>query len=182
MDRFWLLTWTTYGTWPPGEDRGFVSNVRVGPGPEVRHNTPGTPLDQAMPALKAAAQARMKGEPVALTPEQAAEIVAQILETADHRGWTVLAVAVMWNHVHVVVGVAGDPDPADLLRDFKSYAARRLNKTWGKPPGGTWWTESASRRILRGDGAVPAAVNYVACRQPYPLATWVAEDPGERGA
>lgn len=26
--RCWLLTWTTYGTWLPGEDRGFVSPVR----------------------------------------------------------------------------------------------------------------------------------------------------------
>jgi hypothetical protein len=28
MDRFWLLTWTTYGTWLPGDERGFVSEVR----------------------------------------------------------------------------------------------------------------------------------------------------------
>ena len=184
MDRFWLLTWTTYGTWLPGEDRGFVSNVRDGPGPEVRHNIPGTPVDRAMPGLKAAAQSRMKGEPVALTADQAAEIVAQVIETAKYRGWTLLAVAVMWNHVHVVVAVPGDPDPADLLRDFKSYAARRLNRRWGKPASGTWWTESGSRRILRGDGAVPGAVDYVARRQPNPLAVWVAPEPGpgERGA
>ena len=26
--RYWLLTWTTYGTWLPGDDRGFVSPVR----------------------------------------------------------------------------------------------------------------------------------------------------------
>lgn len=25
--RYCLLTWTTYGTWLPGEDRGFVSPV-----------------------------------------------------------------------------------------------------------------------------------------------------------
>ena len=23
----WLLTWTTYGTWLPGDERGFVGNV-----------------------------------------------------------------------------------------------------------------------------------------------------------
>ena len=45
MDRYWLLTWTTYGTWLPGDQRGFVSNVPNGSGPEVRHNIPGTPYD-----------------------------------------------------------------------------------------------------------------------------------------
>src|SRR5690349_21194983 len=43
MDRVWHLTWTTYGTWLPGDERGFVSNVRDGDGPEVKHNTPATP-------------------------------------------------------------------------------------------------------------------------------------------
>ena len=32
MDRYWLLTWTTYGTWLPGDRRGFVSNVLDGSG------------------------------------------------------------------------------------------------------------------------------------------------------
>jgi len=27
MERHWFLTWTTYGTWLPGDDRGFVCNV-----------------------------------------------------------------------------------------------------------------------------------------------------------
>ena len=25
IDRIWFLTWTTYGTWLPGDERGFVS-------------------------------------------------------------------------------------------------------------------------------------------------------------
>jgi len=184
MERlwYWLLTWTTYGTWLPGEERGFVSNVRVGPGPEVRHNVPGTPYDRAMPGLKAAARAQMKGEPVALTAEQAAAVLAQLIETATYRGWTLMAAAVMWNHAHVVVGAPGDPDPATLLRDFKSYAARRLNRTWGKPAGGTWWTESGSRRNLPDDAAVTGAVEYVVAGQPNPLAVYRAVATGERGA
>src|SRR5947209_816005 len=27
MDRYWFLTWTTYGTWLPGDARGFVGRV-----------------------------------------------------------------------------------------------------------------------------------------------------------
>jgi REP element-mobilizing transposase RayT len=179
---YWLLTWTTYGTWLPGEERGFVSNVRVGPGPEVRHNDPGTPYDRAMAGLRAAAQAQMKGEPVALTGEQAEAVVAHLNETAKYRGWTLLAAAVMWNHAHVVVAAPGDPDPAVLLRDFKSYAARRLNQKWGKPASGTWWTESGSRRKLPDDAAIIGAVEYVAAEQPNPLAVYRRPESGERGA
>jgi REP element-mobilizing transposase RayT len=80
----------------------------------------------------------------------------------------------MRNHVHVVVGVPGDPDPATLLRDFKSYAARGLNARWSRPESGTWWTRSGSRRVLRDDVAVHAAVDYVR-RQHGALA--VAIDP-----
>ncbi len=32
MDRHWLVTSTTYGTWTPGDDSGFVSRVRDGDG------------------------------------------------------------------------------------------------------------------------------------------------------
>jgi hypothetical protein len=54
----------------------------------------------------------------------------------------------MNNHFHIVAGVLGDPDPHDLMRDFKSYASRRLNRNWAKPESGTWWTESGSVRKL----------------------------------
>jgi len=128
MDRHWLLTWTTYGTWLPGDPRGFVSNVRVGPGPEVRHNLPGTPCDKDMPGLARASRAVLKGPSIYLVPAQAEALLAQFLETANYRGWELLAVAVMANHAHLVVGVPGDPDPSDVLGDFKGYGSRALNR------------------------------------------------------
>jgi len=72
MDRYWLLTSTTYGTWLPGDFRGFVSNVRdVGandqgadaprsPAREVRHNVPGTPYDADLPGLERSARSALK--------------------------------------------------------------------------------------------------------------------------
>src|SRR5438034_1219736 len=110
MDRYWLLTWTTYGTWLPGDERGFVSNVREGPGPEIRHNVPGTPYDADRSGLEAAARRSLKCPPVRLTAEQATLLLRQFHETAAFRNWVLLAVAIMANHVHLVVGVPGDPD------------------------------------------------------------------------
>jgi REP element-mobilizing transposase RayT len=45
-------------------------------------------------------------------------LVDQFRETAGVRGWALLAAAVMANHVHLVVGVDGDPEPAEFLRVF----------------------------------------------------------------
>lgn len=174
MDRYWLLTSTTYGTWLPGDERGFVSNVREGPGPEVRHDAPGTPVDRNMPGLVASARAKLKGNPIYLNGEQAQTLLLQFQETTQYRGWLLLAVAIMANHFHLVVGVPGDPAPEDLLRDFKSYGSRALNRRWGKPTSGTWWTESGSRRILPNDSAIRKAIEYLR-KQFNPLLIWVAE-------
>ncbi len=178
MDRYWLLTWTTYGTWLPGDVRGFVSNVAEGEGPEVRHNEPKTPYDKDDARVRKRALANLDGEPVWLSEEQALLVAAQFRETAAYRGWSILALAVMANHVHLVVGVPGDPDPAKLLHSFKSYASRALAKAGHAPSGGRWWTESGSRRKLPDQRAVTTAVAYV-LNQNRPLVIW--SPAGERG-
>jgi REP element-mobilizing transposase RayT len=180
MDGFWLLTWTTYGTWLPGDRRGFVSNVRDGEGAEIRHNIPGTPYDADVPGLERAARAAMKGPPIYLDGDQAGVLLGQFRETATYRGWELRAAAIMANHVHLVVGVPGDPDPAVLLHDFKSYGSRALNRRWTKPPNGTWWTESGSRRKLPDEAALLAAIEYVR-RQWRPLRVWIPSDPASGG-
>jgi REP element-mobilizing transposase RayT len=173
----WLLTWTTYGTWLPGDDRGFVSNVRDGEGPEVKHNTPGTPCDAKQRGLLLAARAQMKGDPVLLSANLAEPLAAQFRETAAYRGWSLLALAIMANHVHLVVTVPDDPDPEILLRDFKSYGSRCLIKIAGKPRSGTWWTASGSRWKLPDEQAVQTALRYV-LNQYRALYVWSAEDAG----
>ena len=175
-DRYWFLTWTMYGNWLPGDERGFVSNVRDGDGPEVRHNRPGTEYDSNLPMLKRAARAALVGDPVRIVVTQAEALFEQFRETESFRGWRLFAVGIMANHCHLVVGVPGDPDPEDLLRDFKSYGSRRLNKAWTRPASGTWWTESGSKRKLPDDAAVLAAIQYVV-DQEHPLVLWTTSVP-----
>jgi REP element-mobilizing transposase RayT len=172
MDRFWFLSSTTYGTWLPGDERGSVTTVRDGPGPRKRHNVPGTPCDDEMPGLQASAKAALQGQPIYLTCEQAEALLAQFQETAEYRAWLLLAVAIMANHFHILVGVRGDPDPEVLLGNFKSYGSRALNRRWGKPPNGTWWTEGGSKRKKVGACAVGDAIQYTR-EQDHPLVIWV---------
>jgi hypothetical protein len=50
--RYWLLTWTTYGTWLPGDERGFVSPVRENSYELWRSkNQRGTAYSRSMPGL-----------------------------------------------------------------------------------------------------------------------------------
>jgi hypothetical protein len=141
--RAWLLTWTTYGTWLPGDVRGSVSRVREGQGPRQYHHAPGSPYDGPMPGLRTAAEAALKGRPILLNSNQAECVLSQLRETAAYRHWRLLAAAVMRNHVHLVVIVDDAAKSADLLRTFKSYASRALNADNSKPIGGRWWTTSA---------------------------------------
>ena len=111
MDRYWLLTWVTYGTWLPGDERGFVSHVRTSSGQHVINNIPGTLRDANIPALRRYSESQLKCDPIHLTPPHAEALLEQFHETVEYRRWFLWAVGVMAHHVHVVVGVPGDPEP-----------------------------------------------------------------------
>jgi REP element-mobilizing transposase RayT len=167
----WLLTWTTYGTRLPGDSRGFVSRVRTET-EIVTHNQPDTPFDADIPALRRYAESILAHPPVWLTTEQANTAAEQLRETAGYRGWPLLAVAVMANHVHLVVEVPDAIAAGKLLTDFKAYATRRLDRDFGNGAKQRWWTERGSTRALKHPDAAAAAVEYVK-NQHAPLVVWV---------
>ena len=174
FDRVWFLTWTTYGTWLPGDDRGFVSPKFEKTQPEERHNIRGTAIDAGRPALRKLAHAKLKGPPVLLTAEQANCVAHQFRVTAEHRNWTLVCLAVMSNHAHLLVGVQNDPDPGHLMRDFKAYGSRALNECFERPQGGTWWTEQGSKRLVREQRHFDAVRRYIR-NQHGALVVWEME-------
>ena len=188
MDRHWLLSNTLYGNWLPGAAPGFVGHVRdhrpddPANQPRITHNIPGTPCDEDMPGLEEAARARMKGPPIHLTTAHAEVLLEQFQETARHRGWQLDAIAIMFNHFHIVVGVTGDPKPSKILGDFKSWGTRKLTVRFGAPASETWWTERGSKRKLKDEAARAAAIQYVLYDQPNPLLTWSPETGLHYGA
>ncbi len=171
--QFRLLTWTCYGTWLPGDSRGFVGNVRETDGSHVNHNEYGTPFSGNMPRLEAWVRERMRGEPVSLEQSDADAMIAQYRETARIRKWSLEAASVMFNHTHLVVGVTGESDT--LLDTFKGWATRSVKKRRPLPSNGTFWTVGGSNRLLPDETAVRSAVVYVVKKQPNPLATWFAQ-------
>ena len=172
MSRHWFISSTRYGTWLPGDERGFVSTVRNPPGPRVRHNQFGFPYDADMPELRESARKLVKAPPFFLDLAKAKVICAQFQETATYRQWDMHGFSIMANHFHIIVTASEEFPSTSILGDFKSYASRALNRRWGKPPNGTWWTESGSHRPLPNEKALEDAIEYVLYRQRNPLVVW----------
>ena len=174
----WLLTSTTYGTWLPGDARGSVTSVRDYRSTDtttrirVEHDKLGEAWEAPVAGLQRSAIAQMKGEAVLLTVEQGKVLLDQFQESAAYRTWRLLAAAIMANHFHVVIASELDTDPDKMLQTLKSYGSRCLSERFGKPRSGTWWTKSGSRRKLKDEQAIAAAVNYVLCKKHHPLVTW----------
>jgi REP element-mobilizing transposase RayT len=181
VDRYWFLTNTCYGNRLPGDARGFVGRVwdHRPDDPEdrrrVTHNLPGDPCDEDIPGLHQASRSLMKGPPIRLEAAHADVALSQFQETARIRGWAIVAVAIMVDHFHLVVGVPGDPSPSKILGDFKSWGTRALSGHFGEPASKTWWTERGSKRRLKDAASIAAAVHYVLYEQPSPLLTWSPE-------
>jgi len=171
----WLLTSTFYGQWLPGDSRGSVTSVRdrrpddPATPTRIEHAQPGEEFEDAMPGLQRAALDQLQGPPVSLDLPQAEQLFEQFQETASHRGWILHAVSIMFNHVHLVVEAPSEVGKTQLLRDFKSYGARRLNRAFGPRESGTWWTDRGSCKPVR---HLAAAIYYVCHRQPNPLLVW----------
>jgi hypothetical protein len=121
----YFLTWTTYGTWLPGDDRGWTK----------RHHGPQLPdfYRQVMAALQMTEQA------VILSPEQRRTVEETIRKHCRIRGWTLHAVNCRTNHVHVVVSGAITGETA--REQFKAYCTRHLRQMERGPAREKWWTE-----------------------------------------
>ncbi len=164
----WLVTWTTYGTRLPGDPRGFVTPIRLETGERIVLNRVGEVPVANMPGLVRYAESILKQEPVLLAPEQAGIVALQCRETATHRRWGLPALAVMANHVHLIVVAPDTVRRGKVLGDFKAYTKRRLDSRFGPR---IWWTERGSARVVRDDEGVERATRYV-LEQESPLVVW----------
>jgi REP element-mobilizing transposase RayT len=141
----YFLTWVTYGTWLPGDPRGWVKYRRGWQLPD--------------PILVREAQALMTEDACILTAEQRQAVEAQIAETCSHRGWILHVANCRTNHVHAVV-TANVSDPDKIRIDLKAWATRALKRKFD-PARDNWWAERGSIRYLNSDNDLESANLYV---------------------
>jgi len=152
-----FITFTTHGTWLHGDERGSV---------DEEHNAPGTPYIPANKLRDARNREQLKTPEFLLSPEARKVIDAAIRETCDHRGWTLKALNVRSNHVHMVVATLDDS--AKVMNDCKAWATRKLRAAGFASQEQRVWTRRGSRRKLFTEEAVQNAVDYTLNRQDGP--------------
>ena len=139
-----FLTWTTYGSWLPGDARGWVDDHGL-----TREPSPG---------LAHQARRLMPEHSVVLTTHQRHAVEDAIVAECTFRGWTLHAVTCRTTHVHVVVS-AGERIPHRVMGSFKAWCSRRLSDdVQGRQ---RWWTKGGSMRRLYDHRAIEATVEYV---------------------
>jgi len=153
-----FITWTTYGTWLPGDRRGYVSNTLRSEGVERKRNQPGTEYAADHEFTRRRAGEIQKYPPVRLSRSHALAAASALADTSRDRGWQVMRGAVMANHVHLLLRDVPDDGPA-VRRILKGVSQKVLSDRHGKPM--RWWTAGGSDRYLHDERSTLGAVAYV---------------------
>ena len=146
----YFITFSTYGAWLHGDERGSSGRKRGGTHDEYLQ--PGRPLAGKELAL-------LKQPPFQLEPEQREVVERTIREVAQYRGWDLQALAAKGMHVHCVVDA--DAPPEKVMNDFKAWATRRLREAGMVGPTRKVWARHGSTRYLWNLRAVDYARGYV---------------------
>jgi hypothetical protein len=140
-----FITWPTYGTWLPGDERGWV---------EYHHG-----WQMPSPSLERLCRACMVEEQCLLTVEERSIVIEQVDETCSYRGWVHYASNCRSNHAHLVIGAAGTL-PEKIRKDIKAWCTRRL-KERSRPARANWWAERGSIRYVWDEESLSKVIEYV---------------------
>jgi CMP-N,N'-diacetyllegionaminic acid synthase len=163
----YFLTFRTYGSWLPGDERGATKD---------RNELPGELVIPASPSLEEHSRALMKDDPFVMTSRESWRVERTIQEVCAFRGWSLWAFAVRSNHVHVVVSAQQPPEP--LITAFKAWSTRRLREDSLISSERIVWAGQGSTRYLWDRDQLLHACRYVLHEQGPPLGQGAADDAG----
>lgn len=147
----YFITWNCYGTWLPGDQRGWTK----------WHKGEQVPA----PKLVDWVRRRLTESPVKLDSRQRQAVRDAIVEVCQRRGWTLHAANCRSNHCHVVV-TAVDYDGETVRDQLKAWSTRRLRaleQDAGVPESRlrkNWWASKGSVRHIDDIESLEAAIRY----------------------
>ena len=163
MALAFFLTFSTYGSWLHGTDKGKGSV-------DSDHNGYGDSfVDPDQRRIETAREA-MAQPPYVLDAARRAVVRDAIVALACEKGWRLVAAHVRSNHVHVVVWA--DRDPGRLLADLKARASRALTAAGFDTADRKRWTRHGSTLHLFDAGAVERKAVYTLDEQGEPMAVY----------
>ena len=140
-----FITVATYGTWLPGDQRGWVEYHK------------GWQMPDSVRELEAAA--KLNEDAKVLSSAQRHLVEVQVRETCSHRKWICHAVNCRTNHMHSVVS-AFEASPKKVRADLKAWCTRRLKENALPAITENWWAERGSIRWVFDDDALDQVVRY----------------------
>ena len=147
----YMITFRCYGTWLHGDERGSVDRRFF--------NRYGSEMIRSDPKMRSMKIRMLKSAAFILGRRERAVVEKAIREVCRVRGYSLIAINVRSNHVHIVVGNGGQPER--IMDAFKAYATRALRAE--RLIGDTVrpWSRHGSTRYLWCDEHVDLAVEYV---------------------
>jgi REP element-mobilizing transposase RayT len=138
----YMVTWTTYGSWPQGDERGYVKHGKIMPG---------------NPKILQACRRFQKSPSVKLDSEAKAIVRQAILYEANRIGHTIEALIVCTNHVHLVAHPCQESIELIVSR-YKNIAMFALRK---HSQVGRVWTHGFDKRFCFSQDDLNRKVEYV---------------------
>ena len=159
--KWWLVTWTTYGTWLPGDPRGFQTRAgREYIPPPARYARPGEAayVSGAYAGRYRHAQA-VTAAPARMNAAECRGALDVILREIEHLPIEPCALAVGPTHVHLLARFGAVKIRPTIAR-LKSAATRALA---GFGQGKRLWCRGCHSKSLPDEVALRRALDYV-CR------------------
>ncbi len=138
----YMVTWTTYGTWLQGDKRKYVKDGRTLPANEPLAN---------------ANKEALANEPVRFNRQHRKIVEDAIRQKAIQFGQEIYALAVRYNHLHLVVSYI--PIPIDsVVQHYKAAGLIALRKVGIH---GKVWTKGFNTRYCFDQQTLQQKIDYV---------------------
>jgi REP element-mobilizing transposase RayT len=160
MALAYFITFSTYGTWLHGTDKGKGSVDR-------NHNHFGEKFVEPSNSREGKSRDEMAQEPFAMDAARREIVRDAIVALCAEKRWRLLALHVRTNHVHVVVDV--DRDAGRAMSDMKARASRALSKAGFDDADRKRWTRHGSALHLFDAAEVADKIDYTLNRQGVPM-------------
>jgi REP element-mobilizing transposase RayT len=144
------ITFGTYGTRLHGDPRGTVDRS---------HNQPGEPIVGADLTRWEREHAKLRFEPVLMTPEQMRFAEDQLPAICTRGGWTLHTAAAGPDHVHTLLTAAADGEA--VRKWLKRWLGEAMSASWRLAPGATWWAECGSVKWVWDERYFARVFDYV---------------------
>jgi len=157
----YFITFSTYGTWLHGTEKGKGSVDRD-------HNGYATPFLEPDVNRQSDERNAMVQAPYLLDEARREVVRNAIVALAEQKQWRLFALHVRSNHVHAVI--SADRDPDRLMSELKARASKELTAAGFENSDRKRWTRHGSTLHLFDETTVREKIAYALHEQGKPMA------------